>query len=98
MRNVVNVQDITRGFIEDIRLREHYQEEGFGLETGFEMREWAEERIVNLRQKYNLVDSDTRLVKHISSPETGEKTTWEVYIIDGKGVEVLFLYDEQIAK
>jgi hypothetical protein len=91
MSNPIAVQGITKGFTEDIALRQRYEKEGFGLETGFERRDWAEERIANLRQEYNLVDSDTRLVKHISSPETGKKTTWEVYVIDGKGVEVLFL-------
>jgi hypothetical protein len=91
MRNVVPVQDITKGFVEDITLREHYQEEGLGLETGFERRDLAEKRISDLKEAYKLADSDIRLVKHISSPETGEKTTWEVYVRDGKGVEVLFL-------
>jgi len=91
MNNLIAVQDVTKGFTEDIALRQRYEKESFGLETGFERRDWAEERIANLRQEYNLVDSDTRLVKHVSSPETGEKTTWEVYVIDGKGVEVLFL-------
>lgn len=91
MSNLIAVQDATKGFAEDIALRQRYEKEGFGLETGFERRDWAEERVADLRQEYNLVDSDIRLVRHISSPETGEKTTWEVYIRDGKGVKVLFL-------
>jgi hypothetical protein len=91
MSNLIAVQDVTKGFAEDIALRQRYEKEGFGLETGFERRGWAEERVADIRQEYNLVDSDIRLVRHISSPETGEKTTWEVYIRDGKGVEVLFL-------
>jgi len=88
---MIAFQDVTKGFAEDNALRQRYEKEGFGLETGFERRDWAEERIADLRQEYNLVDSDIRLVRHISSPETGEKTIWEVYIRDNKGVEVLFL-------
>jgi hypothetical protein len=91
MKNAVTVQDITKGFIQDINLRERYQEEGFGLETGFERRDWAEKRITDLKEAYNLADSDIRLVRHISSPETGKKTTWEVYVRDVNGIEVLFL-------
>jgi len=91
MSNLIAVQDVTKGFSEDIALRQHYEKEGFGLETGFERRDLAEKRISDLKEVYKLAGSDIRLVRHISSPETGEKTTWEVYIRDGKGVEVLFL-------
>jgi hypothetical protein len=91
MTNLISVQDVTKGFTEDIALRERYQEEGFGLETGFERRDWAEKRVTDLKETYNLTDSEIRLVRHISSPETGEKTTWEVYVRDGNGIEVVFL-------
>lgn len=84
-------QEVTRGFGEDIALRERYQEEGFGLETVFEKQEWAEDRITELKQTYGLTDADVRLVEHISTPETGEKPTWEVYVKAGKGLAVLFL-------
>ena len=85
------VQQVTRGFAEDIALRERYEKEGFGLETVFEKREWAEDRVAELRQTYDLTNADIRLVKHISTPETGEKPTWEVYVKAGEGLPVLFL-------
>lgn len=85
------VQQVTRGFAEDSALRERYEKEGFGLETVFEKREWAEDRVAELRQTYDLTNADIRLVKHISTPETGEKPTWEVYVKAGKGLPVLFL-------
>ena len=91
MGNSILVQEVTRGFAEDIALRERYQEEGFGLETGFEKQEWAEERILELKETYGLTDTDIRLVKHISSPETGEKPVWEVFVKAGKGLKVDFL-------
>lgn len=84
-------QEITRGFIEDIALRERYEKEGFGLETVFEKQDWAEARMKELKQSWALTDDDIRLVKHISSPETGEQCTWEVYVKAGKGLPVLFL-------
>lgn len=90
MGNTIQVQDITEGIAQAVALRKRYQEEGFGLETGFERRDCAEHRIAKLKQIYGLATSDTRLVKHVSSPETGRRTTWEVYIRDSKGVEVLF--------
>ena len=89
---IPSIQEVTRGFIEDIALRERYEKEGFGLETVFEKQEWAEVRIMELRQTWALTDDDIRLVKHISTPETDEKSTWEVYVKAGKGLPVLFLY------
>ena len=86
------VQEVTRGFAEDAALRERYQKQGFGLETVFEKPEWAESREGELKQIYGLADSDVRLVKHISTPETGEKAAWEVYVKAGRGLPVLFLY------
>jgi hypothetical protein len=86
-----HIQEVTRGFSEDFALRKLYQEQGFGLETVFEKQEWAEGRVTDLKQTYGLIDADIRLVKHISTPETGEKPTWEVYVKAGKGVPVLFL-------
>jgi hypothetical protein len=91
MTNLIHAQEVTKGFAEDIALRERYQKEGYGLETVFEKQEWAEERILELKETYGLIDTDIRLVKHISSPETGEKPVWEVYVKDGKGVKVDFL-------
>lgn len=91
MKHYSNIQEVTKGFSEDIALRKRFQKEYFGLETAFEKREWAEDRIVELKQTYGLTDSDIRLVKHISSPETGEKPFWEVYVKAGKGAQVLFL-------
>jgi hypothetical protein len=84
------VQQVTRGFAEDIALRERYQKHGFGLETVFEKQEWAEDRVTDLKQIYGLIDADIRLVKHISTLETGEKPTWEVYVRAGKGLPLLF--------
>jgi len=86
-----HIQEVTRGFAEDIALRERYHKKGFGLETVFEKQEWAEGRVTELKQTYGLTDADIRLVKHISTPETGEKATLEVYIKAGKGLPVLFL-------
>lgn len=85
------MQQVTRGFAEDIALRERYQKEGFGLETVFRKQEWAEVRVTELKQTYSLTDADIRLIKHISTPETGEKPTWEVYVKAGEGLPVLFL-------
>lgn len=87
----MNEIEVTRGFAEDIALQKHYQKEGFGLETAFEKQEWAEDRTRELKRTYGLIDADIRLVKHISTPETGEKPTWEVYVKAGKGLPVLFL-------
>lgn len=85
------MQRVTRGFAEDIALRKRYQKEGIGLETVFEKQEWAEDRIIELKQTCGLTDADIRLIKHISTPETGKKTTWEIYVMAGKGLPVLFL-------
>jgi len=91
MSNSIHVEEETRGFAEDIALRECYQKEGFGLETAFEKPEWAEERVSELKDVYGLTEDDIRLVKHVSTPETGEKPVWEVYVKDWKGVKVDFL-------
>lgn len=89
--NFPYMEEVTRGFSEDIALRERYQKEGFGLETVFEKQKWAEDRIKELKQTYGLTDADIRLVNHISTPETGEKPAWEIYVKVGKGLPVLFL-------
>ncbi|MEW6161887.1 MAG: hypothetical protein AB1606_00980 [Nitrospirota bacterium] len=86
----MDIQEVTKGFSEDRALRERYQKEGFVLETVFEKQEWAKDRVIELKQTYSLTDADIRLVKHISTPETGEKSTWEVYVKAGKGLHVLF--------
>lgn len=85
------IQEVTKGFIEDITLRKRYERQSFGLDTVFEGPEWADDRVTELKQTYCLTDNDIRLVKHISTPETGENSSWEVYVKSGKGVSVLFL-------
>ena len=89
--NFLYIQEVTYGFSDDLALRERYQQEGFGLETVFEKQKWAEERITELKQTYGLTDADIRLVNHISTSETGERPTWEIYVKAGKGLPVLFL-------
>lgn len=84
------IQEVTKGFVEDIDLRKRYEKQSFGLETVFEKREWAEARVKELEQMYGLTDEDIRLVKHISTPETGAKPAWEVYVKAEKGLRVLF--------
>lgn len=91
MNNTSPSQEVTRGFAEDIALRERYEKEGFGLETAFEKQEWAEARVLELKHTYDLTDADIRLVTHISSPETGERSAWEVFVKAGRAVEVPFL-------
>lgn len=85
------VQAVTRGFAEDTALRKRYEEDGFGLEAVFEKRAWAEGRISDLQETYGLSEEDTRLVKHISTPASGQKTAWEVYVKIRKGLRILFL-------
>lgn len=89
--NTSHNQEVTRGFVEDVALRELYEKEGFGLETAFERKGWAKTRMLELKETYNLNNDDIHLVKHISSPETGKKVAWEVFVRDGKGLDVLFL-------
>lgn len=87
----MKVKEETRGFAEDIALRERYQKEGFGLETVFEKQEWAEKRILEIKESYGINDSEVRLVKHISSSETGQKPSWEIYVKTENGLRVLSL-------
>lgn len=94
-RKSTSIQEVTKGFVEDIALRERYEKQGFGLETVFEKQEWAEARVTELKQTYGLIDDDIRSVKHISTPETGEKPAWEIYVKVGKGVPVLSLNSNQ---
>jgi len=89
--NFLSIQEVTHGFCEDLALRKRYQKKGFGLETVFEKQKWAEERIIELKQTYGLTDADIRLVNHISTSETGERPTWEIYVKVEKGLPVLFL-------
>ena len=86
---ILRNREVTKGFSEDIALRERYEKEGFGLESVFEKQEWGEARVAEIKQTFGLTDADIRLVKHISTPETGEKTTWEVYVKARKGLRVL---------
>lgn len=85
------VREVTRGFAEDEELRLRYEQEGFGLETVFERPEWAQSRAIELRRAFALADDDIRVVQHISTPETGSRSTWELYVRSGKAVPVLFL-------
>ncbi|MFH1016037.1 MAG: hypothetical protein V1771_03455 [Chloroflexota bacterium] len=87
----IPVLEITRGFAEDSALRERYQAERFGLESVFERPEWAEARIADLKLSHGITGEVFRLVKHISSPETGEKSTWEVCVKAGEKERRLFL-------
>jgi hypothetical protein len=89
--NSVPVRDTTRGFAQDVALRKRYKKERFGLETVFVRREWAESRVAEIKTVYDLDEADIRLVKHISSPETGEKIAWEIYVKAGKRLQVVFL-------
>lgn len=98
MHKITSVHDVTTGISEAEALRKRYQKESFGLETGFEIRDLAEKRILELRKTYNLAEHDVRLVKHISSAETGHRITWEVYVRDGKGVDVLFTVSQTVTK
>lgn len=86
----LSVKKVTRGFAEDIARQRRYKEEGFHLETIFDKRKRAELRVGQLKQSYDLTDGDILLVKYISTPERGEKPTWEVYIKAEKGSLVLF--------
>lgn len=90
MDKTTSVHDVTIGISKAESLRKRYQNESFGLETGFEIRDLAEKRILDLRKAYNLAEHDLRLVKHVSSAETGHRTLSEVYVRAGKGVDVLF--------
>lgn len=90
MCNSVPIRDVTKGFSEDYALRKSYQEEDFGLETVFVRRDWAEEQIAEIMTDYDLTNADVRLVNHISTAETGEKATWEIYVRSGKRLPVLF--------
>ena len=85
------IEEVIRGFIQDIALRLRYQEEGFGLETSFDKEEQARARISELKKTYGLSNGDIRLVQYISSRQKGDKITWEVYVKAGKGLKVLFL-------
>jgi len=94
-RTSIPIHEVTKGFVEDFNLRKRYEKQGFGLETFFEKQEWAEARTVELKQTYSLADDEVRLVRHISTLETGEKPTWEVYVKAEKGAKVLFLNSNQ---
>ena len=90
------VEAITRGFVEDASLRERFEREGFGLESVFEHEEWAQNRAAEIQGYYCLKPEDTRLVKHISTPESGEREAWEIYVKIKKGLRFLFLQGEVI--
>ena len=85
--------EITKGFKEDTELRKRYQDEGFGLETVFEFREWAIERI-NLIKSWGLSETDIRLFQHISSHKSGMQSFGEIYVKDNRGLRVHFLNEK----
>ncbi|HOM18708.1 MAG TPA: hypothetical protein PLQ00_15355 [Thermoguttaceae bacterium] len=87
----LSIREVTIGFAEDQELRLRYEREGFGLYAVFERPEWAEEQSLELQREFLLCEEDIRLVQHISTPETGSRSTWEIYIRAGKGIRVLFL-------
>lgn len=82
------IEDITRGLAQDIVLRQRYQEEGFGLESGFGTEKEARARIAGLKQSHGLSDVDIRLVQNISGAGAEERVMWQVYVKAGKGVSV----------
>jgi|GEM_PF-3487395 len=84
------VREVTRGFAEAKALDQRYQQEGFELDSGFEKPEWAEQRAAELHQEYRRQQDDIRIVQHISTPETGCRSTWLVYVRSDKGMRVLF--------
>jgi len=84
------VREVTRGFAEAKALDQRYQQEGFELDTGFEKPEWAEQRATDLQRQYLLQEDDIRIVQHISTSETGCRSTWQVYVRGVKGIRVMF--------
>jgi len=88
------IEDVTEGLDRNIMLRLHYQRDGFGLESAFEREAWARARIAELREKHGLTIGEIRLVKHISSRQSGQKVTWQVHAKEGKGVNVAFIRTE----
>jgi len=82
------IQEVTFGLGEEIALRKHYQQEGFGLESAFGSEREARARIEELKRKFGLSDADIRLVQNISKAGPKERITWQVYAKAGKGVNV----------
>ena len=93
-RIVINIrkliEDEIRGLIQEIALRQRYQNDGFGMESVFDKRERAMSRISELKRSYGLADADFRLVQNRSKVGSGERVVWQVYARDGKGVKVRF--------
>jgi hypothetical protein len=66
----------TRGFEEDDALRADLEgKQGYKLYAVFERPEYAQEVARQLQAE----GQDIKFVKHISTPETGERPTWEIY-------------------
>ena len=78
------------GLIQEIALRQRYQNDGFGLESVFEKRERAMSRISDLKGSHGLKDADFRIVQSRSKMGSGERVVWQVYARDGNGVKVRF--------
>jgi len=69
----LEVYRVTCGFEEDAALRRELETQGYKLYAVFETPEAAREAALKL------TGQDIKLVKHISTPETGEVPTWEIY-------------------
>ena len=84
------IEDEIRGLAQEIMLRQRYQEDGFGLESGFDRRERAVAHISGLKRSYGLTDADFRLVQNRAKVGSGERVVWQVFAKDGKGLKVRF--------
>lgn len=82
-------ETITKGFNEDIVLRKTMAKEGYGLWSVFENKDIA------LQEAQNKFGSDFKFIQHISTEETGQKPTFEIY---GKGVVDQFTKQPKVAQ
>jgi len=83
------VEKVTTGFKEDTNLRERMARDGYGLWSIFEDKDVAVE------EGLNKFGDNFKLIKHISSKETGARSTYEVYV---KGVQDIFTAKKEEAK
>ena len=82
-------QEKTRGVSEELALRCRYQQEGFGLDSAFEDREWAAARIAGLKENHHLTNANIRLVRHTRKLAKGNRITWEVYVRTDTGLPLI---------
>jgi len=82
------VEDVTFGLVQEVALRQRYQQDGFGLESAFGSERQARARIEELKQKFGLGEADIRLVQNMAKSGGKEKTTWQIYAKAGMGVNV----------